>query len=48
MKSSPSGLFLQTVMATANKNLSDFDYSQVPSAKDMQIMVFLYPSGTNK
>ena len=24
-------------MATANKNLSDFDYSQVPSAKDMKI-----------
>ena len=24
-------------MATTNKNLSDFDHSQVPSAKDMKI-----------
>jgi len=37
MKSSLSGLFFQTVMATANKNLSDFDYNQVPSAKEMKI-----------
>ena len=28
-------------MATANKNLSDFDYSQVPSAKDMKIGILV-------
>ena len=39
MKSSLSGLFFANVMATANKNLSDFDYSQAPSAKDMKIGV---------
>ena len=39
MKSSLSGLFFANVMATANKYLSDFDYSQAPSAKDMKIGV---------